>query len=179
MRLKASGCVASVAALAGVAQAIHGIVEFLKASSNQLMRLIVPALILVSAMEAGASDKGLKAEMVWASVSIFCSTSIAEDLRPIVQRERALALKEMSAEGLKRETEENNRLWQALTAKHRAELAQLGLTARLNYVETSYMEVAAKEAWGLIRTKCPERAKQVDRPDYVFQFLKRRIPELK
>jgi hypothetical protein len=130
-------------------------------------------------MEAGASDKGLKAEMVQASVSIFCTTSIAEDLRPIVERERALALKEMSPEGMKRETQENNRLWQALTAKHRGELAQLGLTARLNYVDASYVEVAAKEACSVIRAKCPERAKGVDRPDYVFQFLKRRIPELK
>jgi hypothetical protein len=143
------------------------------------MRHFVAALFLGLATEAGASDKGLKAEMVEGSVTVFCSTSIAEDLRPIVQRERTLALKEMSPEGLKRETQENDRLWHALTAKHRGELAQLGLTARLNYVDTGYVQVAAKEAWGVIRAKCPERARGVDRPDYVFEFLKRRLPELK
>jgi hypothetical protein len=128
---------------------------------------------------AAASDKGLKGEMVSSSVAVFCSTSIAEDLRPIVERQRTLAVAKLSQESLKQETERLNRLWSALRAKHQAELDRLWMTARLNYVSSDYVEVAAKEAWGEIRKKCPPQAKLVDRPDYIVEFLKRRIPELR
>jgi hypothetical protein len=80
-------------------------------------------------------------------------------------------LPKMSQEALRQEQERLDRLWEAVVKKHHVALEQLGLTARLNYVDSAYVEVAAKEAWNQVRAKCPERAKAAD--------LRRRIPELK
>src|SRR4051812_1039082 len=110
-------------------------------------------------LSALASDKGLKAEMVDGSVTIFCTTSIAEDMKPIVDGEHHLAIAKMSQESLKQEQSKLNRLWAAVSEKHKAALAQLALTPRLRNVERSYVEVAANEAWGVIAKKCPERVK--------------------
>jgi hypothetical protein len=134
-------------------------------------------LVACLGLSALASDKGLKAEMVDASVTIFCTTSIAEDMKPIVDGEHHLAIAKMSQESLKQEQSKLNRLWAAVSEKHKTALAQLGLTPRLRNVERSYVEVAGNEAWGVIAKKCPERVKGAE-ADSVTEFLKRRIPEL-
>jgi hypothetical protein len=141
------------------------------------MRIAFSAFLLVG-VTAGASDKGIKAEMVSASVSLFCSTSIADDLKPIVEGEEYLAVAKMSQESLKEATERLNQQWQSVATKHRAAIEQLALTPRLQSVDSGYVELAAKEAWGEIQKQCPAKAKDGG-PHEVTTFLKRRIPELK
>lgn len=135
--------------------------------------------ILLVCAEAVASDKGINAEMVEASVTLFCSTSMADDLKPIVERRRHLAISKMSQESLQEEVEENDRLWKAVSAKHQGALGKLGLSARLQSVAPAAVDAAAKEAWKAMKEKCPEQVKAANGWDYVAEFLRRRIPELK
>ena len=136
-------------------------------------------LLLCAGTEAVASDKGINAELVEASVTIFCSTSMADDLKPIVERRRRLAISKMSQESLQEEVEENDRLWTAVSSKHRDALGKLGLSARLTSVAPAALEAAAKEAWKAMKEKCPERVKASNGWDFVAESLRRRIPELK
>ncbi len=135
-------------------------------------------LLAFAAAPALASDKGLKAELVDGAVTIFCATSIAADLAPIVEGEHHLAIAKMSQESLKQQVDRLKQLWAAASAKHKEALGQLGLTARLGAVDAAYRRVAAEEAWIQIEKKCPERAKGGG-PDFVLEFFNRRIPELK
>ena len=84
----------------------------------------------------------------------------------------------MSQESLKQETEEMARQWAAISKKHQAALAELAMGPRLTNVDRTYMQVAAIEAWKAIVPKCPKKKGQGG-PDAVFEFLTRRIPELK
>jgi hypothetical protein len=136
-------------------------------------------LLLCMGSEAIASDKGINAELVDASVSIFCSTSMADDIKPLVDREHHLAIAKMSQESLREAIEENDRLWAAVSAKHRDALGKLGLTARLKSVAPGVVEAAAREAFAALKQKCPEQVKAATGFDYVAEFLRRRIPELK
>lgn len=126
---------------------------------------------------AQASDKGIKSEMVWSSVDLFCSTSIAEDLAPLVSEEQKLPEEKANKAAYQEARHRLDQQWKEVSRKHREAIRGLALTARLNYVPSSYVREAANEAWELIRKKCPARAKRGG-PDEVFTFLTRRIPEL-
>lgn len=149
----------------------------------QPLRLIAfaPLVLLASALASTAShasDKGLSSELMTTS-SLFCTTTIADDLQPIVDRQHRLMTAKMSQEGLAAEVAAMKAQWRATSKKHQAAIAALPLTARLaNVIDTPWLREVADQTWAEVQRQCPAFAKKHGNADVIHEFWHRHLPEL-
>ncbi len=138
---------------------------------------MVPLLLLVSTGSL-ASDKGLSSELMSTS-SIFCTTTIADDLQPIVDRQHRLMIAKMSQEALAAQIATMKAQWRTAATKHKAAIAALPLSARLgNLVDTPWLREVADQTWAEVQRQCPAFAKKHGNADVIHEFWQRRLPEL-
>ena len=138
---------------------------------------MVPLLLLVSTASL-ASDKRLSSELLSTS-SLFCTTTIADDLQPIVDGQHRLMTAKMSQEGLAAAVATMNAQWRTAATKHKAAIAALPLSARLRpYVDTPWLREVAEQTWAEVQRQCPAFAKKHGNADVIHEFWHRRLPEL-
>jgi hypothetical protein len=126
-----------------------------------------------------ASDKGLSAELMQ-TAPLFCQTTIADDLQPIVDARHRLMKSKMSQESLAEEQATLHALWVALSKKHQAAIAALPLTARLVSLtdNTPWLREVADQTWAEVQRQCPDFAKKHGNAEVIREFWFRRLPEL-
>ena len=135
-------------------------------------------VLLLAAPAARASDKGLSAELMTTS-ALFCTTTIADDLQPIVDTQHRLMVAKMSQESLAKQVAKMTAQWRAAAKKHQAAIVALPLTPRLaNITETPWLREVADQTWAEVQRQCPAFAKKHGNADVIFEFWHRRLPEL-
>ncbi len=139
---------------------------------------VLLGLVLSIAAPAEASDKGLSAELR-ASSALFCTTTLADDLQPIVDKQHQLTIAKMSQESLARAQARMAELWRAAAKKHAVAIAAVGLTPRLrNVVDEQWLAGVAQETWADVERQCPAFAKKHGNAEVILEFWRRRLPEL-
>lgn len=140
---------------------------------------LAPLLCALSlALPATASDKGLSAELR-GSAALFCTTTLADDLQPIVDKQHQLAVAKMSQESLAQAQARMAELWRAAAKKHAVAIAAVPLTPRLSHlVDDPWLAGVAQETWADVERQCPAFAKKHGNADVILEFWRRRLPEL-
>ena len=119
-------------------------------------------LAILFSKEAFTSDKGIKSEIVYASVDLFCSTDLLAEVKPIVDQAK--------------DKKSVQPLWTDFKAKHKTELAGAEYTDRLANVPESYIKECSVDAWNEMKKKCPQKTKGMN-ANYLFWFLQHYILE--
>ena len=142
-----------------------------------MLLVLVPVLQLASP-GSHASDKGLTSELITTSV-LFCTTTIADDLQPIVKTRRHLMIAKMSQESLARQLASMKASWRAAAEKHQAAIAALPLTPRLATVaEEPWLREVADQTWAEVQRQCPVFARTHGDAEVIHEFWRRHLPEL-
>ena len=150
-----------------------------RAATGRTLRTGLFVMVLCIAGEGRTSDKGIHAEMVTGAVSVFCGTSIADDLGPLMDQKKRLARSKVSPEKLKSEQRKMDARWRSVAEKHRVAIEESGLSARLANVrdDSDTLRGAAQDAWEIIQGRCPARAQHAS-AGAVEEFLSRRLADL-
>jgi hypothetical protein len=134
------------------------------------------AILLFFSSEAFTSDKGIKREIVEGCYKLFCETSIATDIRPLMEALDNASLKDMSTEGFDRFKANQRESWKKIVERHREAIALSGLTNRLTSVEGPYRKQATDEAWIKLKKECRREFDPKARADSILTFLNNAFP---
>lgn len=142
-----------------------------------MLGIKVNALIFfLFASEAFTSNKGIDSELISASVQMFCSTRIADDLAPLVELREGMALEKMS-ENVYRETQSQlSEMQKKIKVKYRKNLSKISLSDRVRASLSDFIPLASAGAWQEIQRKCPKAAKSPRSSAYVVEFLSLFLP---
>ncbi len=110
-------------------------------------------------------DPAVKAALL-ASTTIFCTTTIGDDLDKVASIRERLRTARMTQEGLAAEHRHIERIWSEVLAKHKKAIAALALTP-LAVPGEDVLWPLAGEAVALGRAKCPTFKGS---PDVVLEF---------
>jgi hypothetical protein len=123
----------------------------------------VAVVCLLSAAATASPEVTMQhtlAEELRGTADLFCTTSLAVDLWPIVTRERRLAIAKMSEEGMREEHELLAETWRAAAAAHRRAIDGVPLTIRAVDPDEDALRAAANTAWRAVTRRCGAQAKR-------------------
>jgi hypothetical protein len=144
-----------------------------------MKQFVVLCLLLFTTPEAFTSDKGINGEIVEGCYKLFCETSIAQDIQPLMEALDNAALKDMSKEGFERFKANQRVGWKKIVERHREAIEQAGLTNRLTSVEGRYRKQASDEAWTKLKKECRREFDPKLRADSILTFLDCAFPPAK
>lgn len=130
--------------------------------------------ILVWCQEARTSDKGIGSELVESAVGVFCETTIAKDMAPLLSLQKQLARSKVSPEALARAHREMDAAWALVAEKHKEAFARWSLGGRLASLEVTWVDDAAQRAHAEIARRC----KRKPPAEAVREVLRRRVRDL-
>lgn len=118
-----------------------------------------------------ASDKGLQAELNELSQHCFCETTLASDMRKLMDGVHFLTRARMTQEALAEARSKHDAMWKEIAAAHEKHLE--GFSGRLRNIEPDARREMADIAWKHTRKACPKQTKKKVDVSYLLEAWNR------